>query len=172
MVDIDEQQLLRQSFAQKITAVEYVSHLDKNILNEIHHLAHCEEQSFLALKRVHNEPTLENLYQFTDEAMEVYVKNIGKLAEFATLSYALSSLKTFIKENANEILADHKKLNMLIMLIEHLWSDLTSWREHIFTLQDAADIHYLDSSFFSSCMQIEQIVGNKVIMTDDEIDFF
>lgn len=104
--------------------------------------------------------------------MEVYAKAIGNLTEFRALSYALSSLALFIKEHADAILSKRSKLNTLVMLIEHLGSDLTSWREHIFTFQDAADIHYLDSSFFSSCMQIEQIVGNKVIMTDDEIDFF
>lgn len=172
MIDLDEQQLLRQSFVQKITAVEYVKNLDENVLKDIRHLTHCEDEWFRALKRVHNEPSLENLYQFTDEAMEVYAKAIGNLTEFRALSYALSSLDLFIKEHADAILSKRSKLNTLVMLIEHLGSDLTSWREHIFSLQDATDIHYLDSSFFSSCMQIEQIVGNKVIMTDDEIDFF
>jgi hypothetical protein len=56
------------------------------------------------------------------------------------------------------------------MLVEHLGSDLTSWREHIFALQDTADIHYLDSSFFSSCMQIEQIIGNKEVAANDDDD--
>ncbi|PHM16961.1 MAG: hypothetical protein CJD30_08945 [Sulfuricurvum sp. PD_MW2] len=173
IIDTNEQLLLRQSFVQKITAPEYISSLDQNVLKGIHNLQYYEEEWSQILHKVHNEPSLENLYRFTNGIMEVYVKAIDNLAEFKTLSYALSSLNTFIKENANEILADHRKLNTLIMLVKHLWSDLTSWREHIFSLQDATDIHYLDSSFFSSCMQIEQIVGNKMIMTDDdEIDFF
>lgn len=172
MIDTNEQQLLRQSFVQKITALEYISSLDQSILKEIHNLQCYEKEWNQILHNVHNEPSLENLYRFTNGIMEVYVKAIDNLSEFRTLSYALSSLNTFIKENANDILSDHKKLNTLIMLVKHLWSDLTSWREHIFSLQDATDIHYLDSSFFSSCMQIEQIVGNKMIMTDDEIDFF
>lgn len=172
MVDTSEQQLLRQSFVQKITSVEYVNSLEENVLNEIHRLKTFDDMWIQYLQRVKNEPSLKNLHEFTDGVMEVYVKTIGNLKEFTTLSYALSSLNRFIKEHANDILSEHNKLNMLVMLIEHLLNDLTSWREHIFSLQDAADIHYLDSSFFSSCMQIEQIVGNKVIMTDDEIDFF
>ena len=63
---------------------------------------------------------------------------------------------------------------MLIMLLEHLGSDLNTWKGHIFLLQDTADIHYLDSSFFSSCMQIEGIISNKDLGVDDdnEIEFF
>jgi hypothetical protein len=62
----------------------------------------------------------------------------------------------------------------MIMFFEHLGEDLTSWREHIFILQDTEDIHYLDSSFFSSCMQIEGIIGNKEVSGDDEdcMEFF
>jgi hypothetical protein len=77
------------------------------------------------------------------------------------LAYALSSLGSFLKEHADEIITDPKKLKTLVMLTEHLGSDLTSWSDHIFGLQDTADIHYLDSSFFSSCMQIEQIIGEQ-----------
>jgi hypothetical protein len=56
------------------------------------------------------------------------------------------------------------------MLLEHLGNDLVSWREHLFITQSTHDIHYLDSSFFSSCMQIEMIIGNKEENTREEIE--
>ncbi|PNV83387.1 MAG: hypothetical protein C0627_04565 [Sulfurimonas sp.] len=111
---------------------------------------------------------------FVDAVLNIYVRVINNLFEFTALAYALTSLGVFIKDNAKSISEDSSKTKTMIMLLEHLGEDLTSWREHIFILQDTADIHYLDSSFFSSCMQIEGIIGNKEVSADDEdcMEFF
>jgi len=166
----EEQTLLRQSFVQKTSAFDYVADIGGDVLDEIRDLESLDEEWIERLHTLENEPTVENIYQFTDGVLAVYVKAINNLFEFTALAYALSSLGTFMKEHADAVINDPKKLKMLVMLTEHLGSDLTSWREHIFALQDAADIHYLDSSFFSSCMQIEQIVGDKKIDSADDND--
>ncbi|MDO8453704.1 MAG: response regulator, partial [Sulfurimonas sp.] len=110
----------------------------------------------------------------TDAVLNVYVRAINNLFEFTALAYALSSLSVFIKSSAKIISEDSEKRRMLSLLLEHLGHDLTSWREHIFILQDTADIHYIDSSFFSSCMQIEAIIDDKHVDADDdnEMEFF
>lgn len=60
--------------------------------------------------------------------------------------------------------------------MEHLKlkNDLSNWIEHVFEVQDTHDIHYLDGSFFSSCMQIDSIItGIEVDLGDEgEIEFF
>lgn len=165
-----EQTLLRQSFVQKTSAFEYVADIGGDVLDEIRDLESLDEDWKEKLTILESEPLIDNIYQFTDGVLAVYVKAINNLFEFTALAYALSSLGTFMKEHADVIIHDPKKVKMLVMLTEHLGSDLTSWREHIFALQDAADIHYLDSSFFSSCMQIEQIVGDKKIDSEDDND--
>ena len=169
-IDTQEQELLRQSFVNKTSAVHYVSDIGGDVLDEIRDLESLDEEWIERLQTLETEPTVENIRRFTDGVLGVYVKAINNLFEFTALAYALSSLGTFMKEHADAIVSDNSKLKMLVMLTEYLGSDLTSWREHIFSLQDAGDIHYLDSSFFSSCMQIEQIVGNKEINTDDDND--
>lgn len=173
-IDATEQGLLRQSFVNKTTAVDYVSDIGGDVLDEIRDLESLDEEWIERLHVLESEPSVENIHHFVDGVLGVYVKAINNLFEFTALAYALSSLGIFMKEHSDAIITDSTKLKMLVMLTEHLGSDLTSWREHIFALQDAADIHYLDSSFFSSCMQIEQIVGNKEIATDDDndIEFF
>ena len=52
--------------------------------------------------------------------------------------------------------------------------DLASWRENVFITQVARDIHYLDSSLLSSCIQIEAIFEEKSVDVnhDDDIEFF
>ncbi len=169
-IDEKEQGLLRQSFVEKTNAVDYVREIGGDVLDEIRDLEGLDEEWIEKLHILESEPSHENIRQFADGVLGVYVRAMNNLFEFTALAYALSSLGTFMKEHADDIIADSSKLKMLVMLTEHLGSDLTSWREHIFSLQDAADIHYLDSSFFSSCMQIEQIVGNKEIETDDDND--
>lgn len=169
-IDQNEQGMLRQSFVNKTTAYDYISEIGGDVLDEIRDLESLDSEWLERLNLLEREPSGENIRLFADGVLAVYVRAINNLFEFTALAYALSSLGTFMKEHTDAIISDPKKLKMLVMLTEHLGSDLTSWREHIFALQDAADIHYLDSSFFSSCMQIEQIVGNKEIETDEDND--
>ena len=166
----NEEQMLRQSFVHKTTAVEYVSDIGGDVLDEIRDLESLDEEWREQLMTLEAEPMAENIRNFVDGVLRVYVHAINNLFEFTALGYALSSLGVFLKENADMIIGDPKKLKMMVMLMEHLGTDLASWRDHIFGLQDAGDIHYLDSSFFSSCMQIEGIIGDKKIVEDDDDD--
>lgn len=166
----EEKKLLRQSFAQKTSAVDYVSDIGGDILDEILDLASFDEEWREKLSTFEEEPTDENLVDFADRVLGAYSYTINSLFEFTALGYALSSLGVFLKDRADMVVQDPAKTKTLIMLLENLGYDLVSWRRHIFELQDTQDIHYLDSSFFSSCMQIEGIMGNKEIDVDDEND--
>ncbi len=170
VIQSNEQQMLRQSFVHKTTAVEYIRDIGGDVLDEIRDLASLDEEWKEKLTTLEEEPSAQNLRHFIDGVLGVYVGAINNLFEFTALAYALSSLGSFLKENADMIIGDPKKLKMLIMLMEHLGTDLASWRDHIFGLQDAGDIHYLDSSFFSSCMQIEGILGDKAMEAEDDDD--
>ncbi|MDQ1243867.1 MAG: hypothetical protein QG565_207 [Campylobacterota bacterium] len=170
----EEKELLRQSFTQKTSAVDYINDIGGDILDEILDLASFDNEWRDKLIELEEEPSEKNLINFTESVLGAYANTINSLFEFTALGYALSSLGVFLKNNSNDIVQDMNKLKILIMLLEHLGHDLASWRKHIFELQDTQDIHYLDSSFFSSCMQIEGIIGNKEIDVEDEneIEFF
>ncbi len=170
VIDSQEKELLKQSFVNKTSAVDYVDEIGGDVLDEIRDLASLDEEWVTKLRIIEEKPSSEALVDFADSVLNFYVKVINNLFEFTALAYALSSLSIFIKESAPAISEEDSKLKMLVMLLEHLGSDLTSWREHIFILQDTADIHYLDSSFFSSCMQIEGIISNKDLGVDDDND--
>lgn len=169
-IDQEEKELLRQSFVNKTTAIDYVRDIGGDVLDEIQDLESLDGEWIEHLGVLESTPSVETIRIFVDNVLGVYVRAINSLLEFTALAYALSSLGSFMKEHSETIVSDGEKLKTLVMLIEHLGNDLSSWREHLFGLQDAADIHYLDSSFFSSCMQIEQIVGNTQITTDDDND--
>ncbi|MDD2356413.1 MAG: response regulator [Thiovulaceae bacterium] len=170
VIDSQEKELLKQSFVNKTSAADYVDEIGGDVLDEIRDLSSLDEEWIIKLRIIEEKSTSETLVDFADSVLNPYVKVINNLFEFTALAYALSSLSVFIKESAPVISQEDSKLKMFVMLLEHLGNDLTSWREHIFLLQDTADIHYLDSSFFSSCMQIEGIISNKDLDVDDDND--
>ena len=163
--------MLRQSFTTKTSAVDYVKEIGGDVLEEIHDLSSLDEEWKTTLSDIDVEPTVANLYRFVDHVLNQYTHAINAMFEFTALGYALSALGVSIKENAQKILQDGASLKKMLLLMENLGYDLASWREHIFELQDTADIHYLDSSFFSSCIQIEGIISNKQVEVDDDNDF-
>lgn len=166
-----EQQMLRQSFTKKTAAVDYVNDIGGDVLEEIHDLASLDDEWKDDLCTIEIEPTVKNINLFVDNVLGHYTHAINNLVEFTSLGYALTSLGVALKANAQKILEKEASLKKMIFLMEHLGHDLATWREHIFELQDTADIHYLDSSFFSSCMQIEGIISDKEIEADDDNDF-
>lgn len=165
-----EMELLRQSFTHKTSAVNYVCDIGGDILDEILDLASLDEEWKEKLTTFEEMPSDENLKNFANSVLESYAHAINALFEFTALGYALSSLGVFLKNRADMVVQDPAKTKTLILLLENLGYDLVSWRKHIFELQDTQDIHYLDSSFFSSCIQIEGIMGNKEIDVNDEND--
>ncbi|MDD3506629.1 MAG: response regulator [Sulfurimonas sp.] len=173
VIESKERELLHQSFIRKTSAADYVDEIG-DILDEILELSSIDEEWREGLNLIEKDPSEKNFIDFVDSVLNIYVRVINNLFEFTALAYALTSLGVFIKDSAKILSKDSSKTKTMIMLFEHLGEDLTSWREHIFVLQDTADIHYLDSSFFSSCMQIEGIISNKEVSADDEdcMEFF
>lgn len=59
-------------------------------------------------------------------------------------------------------------------MLLNLLHDLESWRQNVFILQNARDIHYLDASLLSSCIQMEAVFDDKALADEDEgeLEFF
>lgn len=169
-ISSNERDLLHQSFVHKTSAQDYVNEIGGDILDEILDLSSIDEEWVTRLSTIEKDPVEKSLVDFSEGVLNVYVSALNNLFEFTALAYALTSLGVFIKDNAKVISQDPDKVKTLLRMLEHLGEDLTSWREHIFVLQDTADIHYLDSSFFSSCMQIEGIISDKSLGNDDDND--
>jgi hypothetical protein len=168
-----EHQVLRKSFVHKVTASEYVASIDSDAFGEVSDLREAELEWKSWLLTLSSEGSEENFHHFANEVLGAYANAISALYEFSGLSYAMISLSTLIKANAELLASDETKRANVLMFLEGFKNDLSAWIEHVFELQDAQDIHYLDGSFFSSCMIIESIItGVEVDSGDDEIEFF
>lgn len=169
-----EHQVLRESFVQKMSAKDYVESIDSDAFGEVSDLREADLEWSSWLHTLADEPTEENFRHFVNEVLGAYSNAISALYEFSGLAYAIISLSTLIKANTCVLIADESKRTSLLEFLGYFKNDLSSWIEHVFELQDTQDIHYLDGSFFSSCMQIESIItGTEVDLGDEgEIEFF
>jgi hypothetical protein len=169
-----EYQILRESFVEKMTAVDYVASIDSDAFGEVSDLREADLEWSSWLYTLKDEPTEENFRHFANEVLGVYSNAISALHEFSGLAYAIISLSTLIKANTHILTHDEAKRANALEFLRYFKNDLSSWIEHVFELQDTQDIHYLDGSFFSSCMQIESIItGSEVDLGDEgEIEFF
>ncbi len=169
-----EHQVLRESFVHKITASDYVASIDSDAFGEVSDLRDAAFEWASWLHTLKEEGSTENFNHFANDVLGAYSNALGALYEFSGLSYAIVSLATVLKANGELLAHDDEKRAKVLMFLEGFKNDMSSWIVHVFDLQDTQDIHYLDGSFFSSCMSIESIItGTEVDLGDEgEIEFF
>jgi len=160
--------LLRQSYTEKVSAVEFLEQIEGGLIDEIHDLVDLEEHWQDLIDRFDSKAEDKILFEISD-ILAKYSSVINSLYSFMALSYALSSLSTFLR-NLTVDNIDTKTQRKFVLLLGCVKSDLADWRVNIFEEQTTQDIHYLDSSLFSSCMQIESLLVNKVAEDDEESD--
>lgn len=165
--------ILSKTHFNKITAAEYVEATAIALMDKIESLETLEDDLDIALIEFEKENTAENIQNVSKLLLD-YVDVIKQLVEFEHLSYAIVSLADFLA-NLEESRFDEKKVKKLLTLTMSLISDLSTWRVNLFIKQEANDIHYLDSSLLSSCLQIESIFQEEKKVeedNEDELEFF
>ncbi len=169
----DEKFLLRRSHSHKTSAREYLLELDEETLQQIQELDELNEElsellTQMRCKEIEMGPGLE---QFSHRIL-MFVKAISILFEFSDLIKALNGLVSVIDRFAQS--GDEQLQENGVILLEAVSKDLRYWVDSIFINRDSLDIHYLDSSLFSSCLQLEMMVDPSRENDDDEddIDFF
>jgi len=89
--------------------------------------------------------------------LEKYASFLNSLSEFYELSSALTMLKNMLKSIEISNLNDKDK-NFILLYLKALIEDLYDWKEHVFILQDAVDIFYINASSLANCMQLENFL--------------
>ena len=172
-IDDEESRLLRRSHTHKTSAAEYVSELDDEILQELQELDELDNDFKESIFLLSEEADLDGLRQMSVQ-LEIYAHEISLLFEFEDLAYAIRSLAKVISE-IDDAGLDTKKMHKIILLLSGIQSDLGEWRRQLFVMQSALDIHYLDSSLFSTCLQIELILSdevNEIDSSEEDLIFF
>lgn len=167
-LDDETKTILAKTHFNKISAAEFVESTAIELVNKLEDLSELEDRIDEALISFEQNPSTETTSLLSEEILE-YVDVIEMLVHFQHLAYALKTLANAIKNIKQEQMKE-KEVKKFTTLSLHLLNDLSSWRENIFIKQEANDIHYLDSSLLSSCLQIEAIFEKEKI-EEDEDDF-
>ena len=86
--------------------------------------------------------------------LEKYATFLNTFTDFIELSTSLSMLISIIRKINIDSLDDDRKI-FILNYIKALIEDLQDWKEHVFVLQDAIDIFYINASSLANCMQLE-----------------
>ena len=164
-------EILAKTHFNKTTAAEYVEQSAIAFMDKIDSLEVIENSIDEALTVFEKESSVENINDVARNFFD-YVEILELLVEFEHLSFALNSLAEFL-QGTDTTLFEASEISKFVTLSIHMLDDLKDWRENIFVKQEANDIHYLDSSLLSSCLQIETIFNKDASEEDEgELEFF
>jgi YesN/AraC family two-component response regulator len=162
----EEKEILRKSHQKKYSAIEYIAELDQSLIDEIDEFEELEREWSELISDFDDSANWVAVEKIA-KIIQKYSKTIASLIEFEDLSYALNYLaKVLIDTQPNE-----ENRRVLLLFLDNIRMDLCDWRDRIFIKKNTSDIHYLDSSLFSSCLQLQLKLGNpSVSVPDDDND--
>lgn len=164
----EKKKILGKTHFNKTTAYEFVQNTAISLMSKIDALEDVENQLDEELIAFEEEPSTEKLISVSNAFLS-YAEVVELMVEFDHLVFAIKTLAEAITSVTEEQF-DPKSIKKFVTLCLNLVHDLGAWRDNIFIKQDANDIHYLDSSLLSSCLQIEAIFAQKEI-EEEEDDF-
>ena len=164
MLNVQELSILRKSTSFKIDAQDYIANLDASSYDDVFELGSLTKELQSEIEFFSYEPTQEAAMKVA-QLFEMHGKVVKSLLEFVDLGNAICSLLDYIKSlNEDDIQNNAAKIESLF---SNLLEDLIQWRINIFETKVAVDIHYLDSSIFSSILQLQLNISDDPTPSDD-----
>lgn len=156
--------------ARKINAAEYAAEVDKAIFEQLDELAELEGEMSEDITQFVERKNTSHLRDFADR-LEKYSHTMKLLYEFEELSFAIRNISELMYEKSADLEAS--KIEKIAMYCSAIADDLSGWRNGIFVSRAAIDIHYLDDSLFSSCLQLEfEFKGIKLEDDGGDLELF
>lgn len=148
-----------------ISAKEYSQDVDSFVLTELQELDDLEKEVSDLIEELQD----ENHAAMPEiiSRLHKYAAVLNSLIEFQPLAFSLESLSNLLSEvDLSKI--EPSVYRKMIIYLSNIIMDFSSWRKIIFIDQDANDIHYMDSSLFSSILQLEQLFKADQTYEEDE----
>lgn len=164
----EQKEILNKTRHEKnISAADYLNELDSDIKDDMCLLKDIEQEIASSLDSFTCLKSCESL-TYAAKLLKDYSVHINLLIEFGDLSVAIKSLALFILSLQEDVIEKNSK--KLSVALNSILDDLISWRHNIFIEPVANDIHYLDASLFSSCLQLQfDILEQKPVSSDDDL---
>jgi len=172
--DENREKDIRFSQTEKISAVEFMNSLDDSIIDKvenmemeldalvsiIYQLENNDVSSSIAIIRENIVPIISNVFML--------VESIGY---FPVTERAFETLKRFLVTLSENEFENEEPKTLFVTMLLAIINDLEKWLRVIFVDQSTEDIHYLDASFSSNVLEIEQVFFESD-EDDDDLKFF
>jgi len=165
---------IRHSHTHKIPAVDFVKSIDDAVFEKVDSVK--EELGYL-VDTIHSIDSVNNSQQALELIADanVIIQDIffliDSMTQFEIMARAFDTLKMFLDNMEQEQLEDVEKKNLFADMLFSVIEDLEKWIIVIFYDQNTNDINYLDSSFASNILDIENIF-NEDAEDESELEFF
>jgi len=105
--------------------------------------------------------TLQNNIAIIVELLKQYSIFLNNFVDFYELSTSLNLLSELL-ENSNFDLLQQEHKEFISLFIKAILQDLLDWKEHVFIVQDAVDVFYINASILNSCIQLESYIKTNL----------
>ncbi len=165
-----ETKMMGGDMRHNISAEEFLANTPIDLESKVEMLEDIEDRLDSVLYEFDKEFNADFIHVICDHLNE-FSATIEEMVQFQHLAYAISSLSSVVRgTDPDRLLSKHYLLRKLLF---NILQDMTSWRKAIFTEKSAKDIHYLDSSLLSSCMQIEmELKDTQAESSDNDLELF
>lgn len=150
-----------------MSSKEYSQDIDSHILREIQELSEIEDEinEYIAELKDKNMSALAEIIS----RLLKFTSVLNSLFEFKELAFSISSLADLL-DHQQVTKMDDSTYKKMLMYLSNIILDLSSWRNIVFVEQTANDIHYMDSSLFSSILQFELLFNTDQQHENEEED--
>ncbi len=165
---------IRFSQTNKISALEFMDSLDDTIIDKIENLNE-ELETLIGVLYDVDEANANDALALMPSVNRVIVdiySLIESIGSFSVTARAFDTLNIFLQSITVVELTDLDRKSMFVAMLLAIISDLEKWIDVIFVHHTTEDIHYLDASFSSNIMEIENLFNDDDDDDDDDLDFF
>jgi len=164
---------IRFSQDEKIGALEFLDTLDDTIIDKVENIS---EEADRLISTIYNFEESDTPIEFIPDIVfvikDIYIL-IDSIGSFQITARAFDSLEEFLTNLTQEQLLDADKKQMLVTMLLAIVKDFENWIKVIFVEHSTDDIHYLDASFSSNILEIENIfIEYTMEDDDDDLEFF
>ncbi len=167
---------LRHTVVEKISATEFNAQLDDTIIDKVENFEEVLDSFASIIYNAENKSPIETKQDLTkaNEYLSEFIVLVDSMVIFPIISRSFENLIQFIDDISIDSLSDEKNKSLLIQMMLAIEKDLTGWLKSIFIEKNTQDIHYFDTSFSNSILEIESIFNNisEELDDDDDLEFF
>ncbi len=139
---------------KKVCAINFLDTYSKNKKN-IKNLIDLEEEIDILLLNISNDKDLEKEIEKIIYVLERYSNFVYIFKEFKKLSDVVLSI---VKLLSGIDFSSLKKRKTILKLIVAILDDIKDWKKHVFILEDAVDVYYINASILNSFISLKKII--------------